>query len=833
MPDNNNSNLNRYSEQDVSRTNELAQNARSLTEELKDQLGVRSRLNETERETLNLARQLQRSAQDNTVELGNQGNIERQLAKDKKLALSIERELADLKSNASLTEIQFAEKIAGTNDKINAIQTELANATGARAEQLRDQLGAQEDILKFSLEDATASVQRLALGISMSDTAKDLIVQRQKEAAIQKDINEKMGVTGAVVKGTGALMERLGMRSGIFNDAMNDSQAAMRTMAEESTRVDETTGEIEKNHSKGAIALKGASILAKGFRKALLDPAVIAGKILNTFLEINKTQAETQRLIGESAATMDNALNTKVASLNDVMKQVNASTEELGMNAQAIFSSDTLASMAEGVNMLGLTGKQATDLGIASEYIGVTVDQYTDGILRGADAGNKLAKSAVAPGVVLKATLKTADDIKLSLGQSPEAIGQAVTQAKSLGMELGKIDDIASGLLEFESSIEAELEAQLLTGKQINLNKAREYAMSNNLAGVAEELAKNGASAAEFANMSRFAQEGLAKSMGMGRQELAKMIILQDKSGSLTDAERAKVLGMNAADLKRMDIKAKINKLLEKTFSIVSPILDTFVTLLDNSYTLGTVLSVIALSYIPKLASGFMGTVGAIGRVIKSVSLLTAGKAAEAGATLTNTAATTTETAAIGANTAARFTLAGTMKAAGKMMGGAFRAIGKGLGSFGTAAAPAVPILLSIAAVAASIGIAAAGIGFGFKMASDGVVNLMNNMSMEKLAPLVMLGPALFGIAGGLLAIAGAGIVALPAIMALTGLGLVAPLLAPLAGMFGGEDSDGGGMENVEKKLDQLISIVKEGGDVYLDGSKVGEITSMNTYKLA
>ncbi len=96
-----------------------------------------------------------------------------------------------------------------------------------------------------------------------------------------------------------------------------------------------------------------------------------------------------------------------------------------------------------------------------------------------------------------------------------------------------------------------------------------------------------------------------------------------------------------------------------------------------------------------------------------------------------------------------------------------------------------------------------------------------------------MLGPALFGIAGGLLAISTAGIAAIPAIMALTGLGLIAPLLTPLAGMFAGGDSEGTGMANIEEKLDQLISVVKEGGDVYLDGSKVGEITSMNTYKLA
>ena len=800
-------NSNKYTRQDIDRTKEFTYAARSLTEELRDQLGIKSRLNETDKATLNLSRQLQRSAEENTVALGNAGNIERQINKDVKLQLGLGRELKELRKGITeelLTELEVLKesKEQGEEQYINSFRS-------------LSPLG-----------------QKIALMEEAVELSHELINSRLDEVDIQKQINEKMGVTGAVVKGTGALMERLGMRSGIFNDAMNESQASMKKMAEESVRVDELTGRIEQNHSKAAIALKGASTLAIGFRKALMDPAVIAGKILTTFLEINKTQAETQRLIGESAATFDNTLNPKVASLNDVMKQVNASTAELGMNAQAIFSPDTLASMAEGVNMLGLTGKQATDLGLASEYIGVTVDQYTDGILRGADAGNKLAKSAIAPGVVLQGVLNTADDIKLSLGQNPKAIGQAVTQAKALGMELGKVDDIASGLLDFESSIEAELEAQLLTGKQINLNKAREYAMNNNLAGVAEELAKNGASAAEFANMSRFAQEGLAKSMGMSRQELAKMIILQDKSGSLTDEEREKVLGMSTTDLKRMDIQAKINKLLEKAFSLVAPILDSFVTLLDNAYVLGGLLSVIAASYIPKIASGFMGTVGAIGKVIKSVSLLVAGKGAEAAATLTNTGATTAETTAIAANTTARSASMGVVKAGMRGVGRALMAVGTSLGSFGAAAAPAVPILLSIAAVAASVGVAAAGIGFGFKMATDGVVNLMNNMSIDKLKPLLMLGPALFGIAGGLLAVATAGITALPAIMALTGLGLVAPLLTPLAGMFAGGDSQGSGMDNVEQKLDQLISIVKEGGDVYLDGSKVGEVTSMNTYKL-
>ena len=38
-------------------------------------------------------------------------------------------------------------------------------------------------------------------------------------------------------------------------------------------------------------------------------------------------------------------------------------------------------------------------------------------------------------------------------------------------------------------------------------------------------------------------------------------------------------------------------------------------------------------------------------------------------------------------------------------------------------------------------------------------------------------------------------------------------------------------MKEVESKLDQLISIVKEGGDVYMDGNKVGTAVVLSSYK--
>lgn len=810
--------VNRFSREDARNANDIAQAARSLTEELKDQLGIRSRLNETERETLNLARQLQRSAQENSIEIGNAGNIERQIAKDKKLFLGIEREILDLKQISSAGEIKAAEKIAELTDSIQRKNLELGNATGDRAKELEKEIAIEEEILKNSLLDNKEATKRLALAISMQKTSATLIANRQKESEIQRSINDKMGVTGALVKGTGALMERLGMRSGIFQDAMKESAEAMREMAEETVRAN-------AGHSRAAIALKGLSIVAKGFAKALTDPAVIASGMLNTFLEINKTQTETTRLIGKSATTFRNTLNTEVASLNDVLKVINETTKEIGLSAQAIFSAKTLAGMAEAVNMLGLTNKQATNLGLRADANSLSLEQFNDSVLAGADKMNILARSAVAPGVVLNDVLNTSDDIALSLGNNPEALGKAATAARTLGMELSKVDTIAEGLLDFESSIEAELEAQLLTGKDINLNKARELALNNDLAGLSLELAKNGASAAEFASMNRIQQNALAKSLGMSREELAKSIILQDKTNSLTNAQRQAVLGVEASELMQMDIQTKINKLTEKFLSLLSPVLDTVLAITDNAYVLGTLLGVVALSKLPALVQGMKSFGMAIKNGVMLLGRLVGVKAADAAATASQTAANTTETASVVAQTTAKRSLFRTMSLGLKVMG-------RALGQFGVSAAPAIPVLLSIAAVIASIGLAALGLGYGFKMAAEGFVNIMNNASMDKLKPLFLLGPALMSIAAGLGAIALTGIAAIPALAALSGFALAATPLIAVAGLFGDGDEESDGFARLEAKMDRLIEVVSAGGDVFLDGNKVGEAQVIGSYKL-
>ena len=69
---------------------------------------------------------------------------------------------------------------------------------------------------------------------------------------------------------------------------------------------------------------------------------------------------------------------------------------------------------------------------------------------------------------------------------------------------------MSSSLLDFESSISSEMEAEMLTGKSLNLERARLLALNGDAAGAAAEMAKQIGSAKDFTKLNVIQQEALA-----------------------------------------------------------------------------------------------------------------------------------------------------------------------------------------------------------------------------------------------------------------------------------------------------------------------------------
>ena len=83
---------------------------------------------------------------------------------------------------------------------------------------------------------------------------------------------------------------------------------------------------------------------------------------------------------------------------------------------------------------------------------------------------------------------------------------------------------ISESLLNFESSIENQLQASLLLGRQINLDKARQLALVGDQEGVMKEILKAVGGEAEFNKMNVIQRKALAESVGVNVEQLSRLV---------------------------------------------------------------------------------------------------------------------------------------------------------------------------------------------------------------------------------------------------------------------------------------------------------------------
>jgi hypothetical protein len=205
-------------------------------------------------------------------------------------------------------------------------------------------------------------------------------------------------------------------------------------------------------------------------------------------------------------------------AFNDISKLTGFST---------IATQDQIESQIVLTKQLGQSKEEALGLqetfAVSNIEAGKGVDIVYDQIAAFANQ-NKI----VADGrKILQEINKTSKLIQLNFKGNVSELTKSVLEAKKLGLTLDQVSKVGDSLLNFEQSIANELEAELLTGKDINLEKAREFALNNDIAGLTQEIAKQGITAEKFSRMNRIQQEAIAKTLGMGADELADSLYKQ------------------------------------------------------------------------------------------------------------------------------------------------------------------------------------------------------------------------------------------------------------------------------------------------------------------
>ena len=593
---------------------QLTEESRSLTAELKDQLGIRSRTSEDEKTLLSLSRQITKSAQENKVALRESGDITKQLGKDEKTLEAAKREQLILSKTLGSEEIKKAGKIAGAvnaqitqQSKIDELKNQIVGQEEGITKAQEETLKGEERILQSiekqvgeQLKDASAGSQRLALSNSLVTAAGKNVAEGVKQEEAQNKINKSMGVAGGLVAGLNAVA---GKFAGAFG--LKEVEAEMRKVA--AATVD-AEGKVNRLKTLGA----GLKVAFKNLGKTLTDPTVIFGALMKGFTAVEKEQQNFRRLTGQNADAF-RGINGSLTTTSEYLAGMVTLTKELGVNANVAFSPENVTTVAELTANMGMAGKEAANLAALSKVSGTNLQgnlKSTEGQFQNFVKTNKVALNF---GQVLSGVANASDSVKLSLGGSQEKIGEAVMEAQKLGLTLNQVDKIADSLLNFQSSIEAEMEAELLMGQQINLEKARQFALDNDLAGLAKEIGNNQAVLQAFSSGNRKAQEATAKAMGMTREEMSGMILQQKLLGNLSIEQAAAAAGISVEEAQRLTTQQQITKSIEKMTQALAPVIGFFASLLSNSMVLYTVIAALATVYATKLVVSISNTLTMLG----------------------------------------------------------------------------------------------------------------------------------------------------------------------------------------------------------------------------
>ena len=166
---------------------------------------------------------------------------------------------------------------------------------------------------------------------------------------------------------------------------------------------------------------------------------------------------------------------------------------------------------------------------------------------------------------------------------------EAAIEAKKLGLNLGTVSNIAESLLDFESSIEKQMEASMMLGRNINTDAARRLALEGDLVGMQKEVMKQVGNEAEFNEMNTLQRKAMADAFGLTVSELGKMVRDQEVLNNMTAEERAareaQAKALEATKKKFMDILTQVKELGMTLLTAVLPLFKLIGTAVSVIFT--------------------------------------------------------------------------------------------------------------------------------------------------------------------------------------------------------------------------------------------------------
>jgi hypothetical protein len=284
--------------------------------------------------------------------------------------------------------------------------------------------------------------------------------------------------------------------------------------------------------------------------------------------------------------------------------------KQLGFNSR--FSNDMNIEFIKLTKQIGLSDEAAGGLAKLTKATGMDFKTTKNVVLETTQRLSSQYGIQLDQKDVLEEIGKISGQTLAMLKGNPKALAEAVAQARLLGTNLDTVKKQASALLDFETSIENELQAELITGRQFNLERARSASLTGDLTTAMKELNNQGIDFNDFSNMNVIAQEKVASALGLQTDELSDQLLKQQYMGM----SREQIVAMSGEEvanrIEALSAQDKFNLAMEKMQDIVGRIVggplgqfaDMVAKLLENSTVLYGVMTTIAAISFTKLVAG-------------------------------------------------------------------------------------------------------------------------------------------------------------------------------------------------------------------------------------
>ena len=528
----------KYTAEELKRIREVQKANREILADIKKQEEVMKAHNETAK-SYGQAQEKIKKLQEKIKDLNQEDldvsqetlkNTDRQLGLENSLAMKMQKSKAIRAElgNMGQQAIIGAQNMASLEGTILALVETRADKELNLSEELVKQVDSATDLNEAQKTIGTTLFDNAELNKQLEEDLEGLERKRLDILAGRVDLTQKERDAMLQVLDTAIqrnkVQQDISKFQGMQNDAVTKLQGPMNDVKDKAMEMGAMLKAVFANPALALVA--GLGLAAK----QMFD-LFKGAQSLKTELGISDEAA-----VGLQMQISEVSMSMKAAGVEsaDVAEAQMALINNFG--GVAASSTDLLMNMAKLKADFGVSGQAAGALMVTMKAIGASSEQAAMEMAK--NVASLAQAEGVAPGQVMQDIANNTEAFAGFAKDGGMNVAMAAIEAKKLGINFDTAVKIADNLLDFESSIQQQMEAEILLGRQLNLDKARQLALSGDIEGLQREVLKNVGSEADFNAMNVLQRRALAQSIGISVTELSKMVANQNNINKATETQK-------------------------------------------------------------------------------------------------------------------------------------------------------------------------------------------------------------------------------------------------------------------------------------------------------